>query len=378
MRHGTIIVSVWSIIGMFRLQNLGISWTTNGKVTFTGLAQSEAKKKVSVWDTVAEKIARPFSPWQGDTHSWCMKSDNMTCQGLLYLKVPKTASSTAAGVTFRIAEKVGAKMLNNSMCAHQWQHGISFSNLEKSYLLWTSVRDPATRALSEFFHFEVSRKGVEPTTEKLISMLNQRKNYQLRWQTKRFPEKLPEDALDLDIAANAIERQLLATYSFAAVAERMDESLVVMKLLFNLDDGDIIVLSSKKSGGYDDGKYKERCVKVQKAFTTPEVDEFIRTNFTEDNYDYLLYAAVNRSLDLTINALGRDRVEEEVRKYRMLKQLAEISCQDEAVFPCSDDGTRQIEASQASCYWNDAGCGHSCVDRVIKDFQNGRLNLPAT
>jgi hypothetical protein len=209
-------------------------------------------------------------------------------------------------------------------------------------------------------------------------MLNQRKNFQLRYQTKRFPEQLPAGALDMDIASNFIDRQLLARHSFAAVVERMDESLVVMKLLFDLDDGDIVVLASKKSGGYDDGKSKHGCVMVQKAFTTPEVDEFIRTNFTQDNYDYLLYAAVNRSLDLTIDALGRERVQEQVRKYRTLKHLAETSCQDEVVFPCSDDGTRQIEASLDSCYWNDAGCGHSCVDRVIEDYGNGWLNLPAT
>jgi hypothetical protein len=337
---------------------------TNEKITFTSLAQPEAKKRVSIWDNAAEKIARPFSSWQGDSHSWCSKENTK----LIYVKVPKTASSTAAGVTFRIAEKVGAKMLNNSTCAHRWKHQMKIENLEKPYLLWTSVRDPATRSLSEFFHFKVSRRGVAPTTSKMISFLNQQKNFQLRWQAAHaLATKLPANtALDMDITSNFIDRQLLATHSFVAVTERMDESLVVMKLLFDLDDGDIVVLSSKKSGGYDDGKYEERCVKVQKAFTTPEVDEFIRTNFTEGNYDYLLYAAANAGLDLTINALGRERVEDEVRKHRTLKQLAETSCQDDAVFPCSVDGFRQIEASLGSCYWNDVGCGHSCVDRVIE------------
>jgi hypothetical protein len=86
----------------------------------TGLAQPEAKKQVLVWDNVAGKIALPFSTWPGDSHSWCMKSTSEENKRLLYVKVLKTASSTAAGVTFRIAEKVGAKMLNNSTCAHRW------------------------------------------------------------------------------------------------------------------------------------------------------------------------------------------------------------------------------------------------------------------
>lgn len=58
--------------------------------------------------------------------------------------------------------------------------------------------------------------------------------------------------MDMDITSNIIDRQLLATYSFAAVAERIDESLVVMKLLFDLDHGNLVVLSSKKYGGYND------------------------------------------------------------------------------------------------------------------------------
>jgi hypothetical protein len=103
---------------------------TNGEITLAGLAQPEAKKQVSVWDNAMEKIARPFSPWQGDSHSWCVKSNSKKCQGLLYLKVPKTGSSTGAGVTLRTVEKVGAKMLNNATCAHQWKHSTSFKSLE--------------------------------------------------------------------------------------------------------------------------------------------------------------------------------------------------------------------------------------------------------
>jgi hypothetical protein len=46
-----------------------------------------------------------------------------------------------------------------------------------------------------------------------------------------------------------------------------------MKMLLELDDRDMIVLSSKASGGYDDGRFQDTCFKVQKAFTTPAVDD---------------------------------------------------------------------------------------------------------
>jgi hypothetical protein len=68
-------------------------------------------------------------------------------------------------------------------------------------------------------------------------------------------------------------------YQFIAITERMDESLVVHKLLPGFDDSAMVVLSSKKVGGFDDGLSKGTCHAFQKAFTTPEVDSYIESNF---------------------------------------------------------------------------------------------------
>jgi hypothetical protein len=141
-----------------------------------------------------------------------------------------------------------------------------------------------------------------------------------------------------------------------------------MKPLFDLDDKDMIVLSAKTSGGYDDGEYK-KCFLIQKPFTTPEVDEYLATDFKVNNADYLMYAAANRSLDLTIDALGRKRVEESVRKHRVLQKLAEEQCLAQAVFPCSSaNGTKNGRLSKLDCYGQDSGCAYPCVDRVIQEY----------
>jgi hypothetical protein len=108
---------------------------------------------------------------------------------------------------------------------------------------------------------------------------------------------------------------------------------------------------------------------IPSAHTTSEVDEYLANNFTIDNYDYLMYAAVNRSLDMTIHALGRERVEKELEKHRMLQKMAEEHCQAVAAFPFSHEGIPQAEASRESCYEEDCGCGYKCVQDVLQRYE---------
>ena len=51
------------------------------------------------------------------------------------------------------------------------------------------------------------------------------------------------------------------------------------------------------------------------------VKDYIQTDFKRANGDFLLHAIANRSLDLTIDVLGRERVKREVEKHRRLRSL---------------------------------------------------------
>jgi len=163
-----------------------------------------------------------------------------------------------------------------------------------------------------------------------------------------------------------------------------------MKLLWNLDYGDLIVLSAKQSGAYDDGRYNNTCYliqpsgwnqqqdheheqnqskrqgKLQKVYK--HLDEYIASEYRAINLDYLLYDIVNASLDRTIALLGRDNVDRTERQLRVLRKWVESQCQREAIFPCSSNGTRQVEESSKNCYWYDSGCGFACVDRVLASY----------
>ena len=85
------------------------------------------------------------------------------------------------------------------------------------------IRDPTKRAVSEFFHFEVSRKKVEPKDAQFKSFVATRRTtltdyyYQTLHTSSRF-NRTKEDPIE---AAN----QILKDYNFIGITERMSPPL---------------------------------------------------------------------------------------------------------------------------------------------------------
>jgi hypothetical protein len=346
------------------------------------------------WEPYVESIAQPFQPWKGTT--WCFRSTRqrgVKPYGLMLTKVHKAASSTAAGVTMRIADRKRLNVSKNA-CLQYCEHWFSLRNhhsqrdRSKSFL-WATVRQPHSRALSSFFFYQ-EQEGAEEQ----LSHLEKQVGNQLRQIRKRDggeetrKGKVQEGGeffgnLGLDnsivtkdpetLAFEHIQKRVLQWYDFVAVTERWEESMVVMKFLLNLEYADMIVLKSKESGGYA-GSWADRvCRKIPKATASPAAQEYLQTKFRQSNADYLLYAAVNRSLDLTIELLGEERIEDGLREFRLLQALAQDNCLSKAVFPCSANGTFQ-HGLKKDCYKKDWGCGYLCVDRVLDEYASQKSN----
>jgi len=103
----------------------------------------------------------------------------------------------------------------------------------------------------------------------------------------------------------------MSRYDFIGILERKCESLACMRFLwhdFVMTPNDLIVLSAKQSGSYDDGQYHSKCVKIRSPSSTgktnstifKDVQKFLKRWFPHRNHDYALYSVVNRSLDKTI------------------------------------------------------------------------------
>jgi hypothetical protein len=129
------------------------------------------------------------------------------------------------------------------------------------------------------------------------------------------------------------------------------------------------VLNSKIAGGYDDGGHNRICKIISKAKNmTPYIKDYFKNRHSLWNADILLYHAVNASLDMTIDQLGRERVDQMVETLRELQQVATEQCLAEADFPCNKYGVFQPDRAEESCYIQDAGCGYKCVDRVLQNY----------
>jgi hypothetical protein len=132
---------------------------------------------------------------------------------------------------------------------------------------------------------------------------------------------------------------------------------------------DVLHLSSKTSGSYDDGKFRNTCVAIQKSNVSSTVHEF----FMGDEWqayiapERALYLAANTSLDRTIDSLGRLEFERQLQKFRRAKAVVESKCGPVVKFPCSSTGELRRD-KDTDCLWGDLGCGFDCLDQVATEL----------
>jgi len=344
-----------------------------------------------------QRLAHVFAPRPLD--SWCTSSSwtaqTNQWQGLLLVKVPKAASSTMAGIVLRLS--------NHTNCAVQWEHreGRYYANRSPatSFLL-TSVRHPVTRALSSVWFFILAPNHIEPTDKNIISSLHTKRGgrtkgkggYQYNYVslTEVAPHAVwhPKAPTQLQITPSLLEQDILSllqSYNFIVVTERMEESLTAFSLLTGVSLEYIVwAADSKKttttttpSQHHNDyvlvryGSKAGTCVRQRPWSSRNNLSQAVRDHFATPewlliNYaDYLLYAAANASLDRTIEALGRERFDAHLARFRRLRRQVLEQCGDRVTGTgCTTEG-QPIQPVE-ECYLRDFGCGYQCVDEVVK------------
>lgn len=290
--------------------------------------------------------------------------------GNLFIGSPKVASTTTGGIMLRISRNLYKRThdnkINDAECkVHEihysypaWMNRFGTRNKTTSFL-WSFLREPTSRFTSEFFHFQVSRQGIQPTDANFQRYLTTGSNLNNLYIYNLHPR----GGNHMQNATKAVE-QILNEYNFIGITERMHESLVVLKLLLGLELNDILyVQSTKTSGGFDDGVYNDTCVYIVKSFVSLGMQDFFATNGKWKEYtrgDLMLYQAANKSLDLTIAALGKDLVKRELQEYERAMQVAQETCQN-VKLPCSADGLRQ---KKHDCLYWDLACGYECLENL--------------
>lgn len=169
---------------------------------------------------------------------------------------------------------------------------------------------------------------------------------------------------------------ILTDYDFMIHVDRFHESIVVMQFLLGLQTSDILYFSAKKTN-YTKANwvlYNKVCKKIRKLTVPPEVTELSSKEWYSQNYgDYLLLEATSQSLDLTIDAIGRERFYKALDAFESMKKLIDKECANRVIFPC-DGQIEQIEESKKDCYLKEFGCGYPCID----EFETSELNFDAS
>jgi hypothetical protein len=257
---------------------------------------------------------------------------------------------------------------------HGWANARMYhfgSRNRTASFLWSMVRDPTPRYISEFFHFEVSRKrngSLIHLDRHFIQYLQHgphANHHSLNWLSTTLYHFNRTDPIK---TAN----QILLHYDFLGVTERFDESMVALALITNTPIRDILYLSSKNNGAYDDGAYRNQCTKIISGHLTPTMQSYLDS--VQWQYyispEWHLYRAVNRSLDLTIDygiVGGRSRFNDALHVFRMAQRSVEANCSSTVRFPCTGTGQRRNE-SDTDCLWSDIGCGFDCIDQVANSI----------
>lgn len=292
-----------------------------------------------------------------------------TKEGLFFVKLLKTGSTTGASIHLRIAHNLAKRRGVAPICRTRHLHGwanrrmynFSQRDPERSFL-WTLLRQPTPRYISEFFHFKVSRQNVSASDEHVIDFLRHGAHsdrHYLSWLTLQGYRK----------ASSRVEttlQHILYDYDFMGILERLDESIVALQMILDIPLTDVLSVSSKLNGGHDDGQYQKKCFRIHSSFVSQGVQNFLES---EEWQEYIgpeqaLYNAVNRSLDRTIDALGKDVFAQKLLAYRQAMDVVALRCQ-QVRFPCTESGERRPETD---CISADIGCGFDCLDQVANDL----------
>lgn len=374
-------------------------------------------------------FARTFPVWKHPypcgplTEESDLSSRTGTAEGLIYLQEVEVASTVLAGITARIARRMGAieeRRLNQrssmggsavpnttKVCTARLMplRGRKFGGRSaQGSFLWSMVREPVDRLVHKYYHFGTQRpvrrvRGsllrpkeqgdflISTSGLQQFTLNNENQDYGYYFRSLAVLNYLNPYAVD---SHYQFVQQILESYDFLGVSERMDESLVVLKLLLGLETQDLLYLpthpkatnshNTKKDAtsaanvatatSYYEQWGKHECRPVREVNVTVEMKEWFHSEEFEAfaQADVLFYKAVNASLDMTIDALGRDTVQRGVKQLQWALAHANEACPN-VRYPCSTDGEFQ---PTTDCIFSDVGCGYKCLDTVAQSLATNR------
>jgi len=179
---------------------------------------------------------RAFDRWNSSVPLPCVEEGSSwggIDRGFVFPRPQKAGSSTGSSINIRIARGVARRFMNIEVndealyCKWRHHHGVPRKDYggrdrDRSFL-WSIVRDPTSRLVSQFFHFGVARENRSLSDDSFLDFVETRtrRHYYMSFFSRMIDNTLPrrfdpelEDPVD---TINAI----LRSYDFLAVTERV-------------------------------------------------------------------------------------------------------------------------------------------------------------
>ncbi len=287
---------------------------------------------------------------------------------LFYIKGAKTGSTTISSVARRIAARFALGGVNETHSAPPYRHpvmptlsgihiyskrnGNEVLKMEQSLttnnngqqelpiVIMASVRDPAQRCLSQFFHKAVSVLHQEVNKENLEKWQRRRcRNFLYKYYSMK--ERISNEYGMRDI-------------DFMIVNERMSESFAVLGHYLHLSYGDLLYIAAKNSSlamGLSSRGIEYHLTKHQPLSQQPKwvKDILLGENFEQKNaLDYVLYNASVRALDKRIEEIGAERVSGYVTELNSHLKAIKQEC-------------KQASQDLNQCIVQDQACAFDCI-----------------
>lgn len=337
----------------------------------------------------ASKLAQA---WQRHSrHSWCVnttlptpltthssKANGMEpTTGLWLIKVPKSASSTMTGIVLRIAELY--------QCPVRWHHAkavdvFSSQHARNHTFRVAPIRHPHTRSLSSVYYHAVSlqagrrqsnnNNSSTPADAYVLRQLARIENNYITDYTRPPTHNAQHDGNNKITSSYTMVREILQAYDFLVVVEDLAASLVVWAWLADLELTDVLIMSSKTTGSWYATK-PHHCVALIPPIVTPAVADYWQRGLGRSQHymDRLLHATARQSLQATIeHGMGRTLFRQRLQEFQDWQATVQRDCGVvmNTSAPCSPTGMPQPNVAEQACYVRDFGCGHECVNRVVK------------
>jgi len=308
-----------------------------------GLNEQEGRRSIMNRKLFENVPSRAFDVWNRKDVQFCVHPlQSKENEGIYYIKIPKTASSTLAHITERIATREAKRLRlfgkdGFNRCrtylpmVHQKAIDLDIKNRNKlQSFTFSMIRKPSDRLISHFA-MNVLQGNWDTSETSFFNAIDDKQwnppDFQLKYLV--VDELKSTDPNEEDYAA-AIQT-LLDEYNFIGVFERFHESLVVLSMIADIPITDVLYyLAPSRCGVLD-----------RPSWVTHNIEDYLENEFIdEDKGDVLLYEAVDKSLDLTIEKLGMENVQQKLDIFNKLISIGTKHAETKLLNGCGIPGLK--------------------------------------